>query len=87
MKIDVENPQAVLEDILTRINNRELIDADTISNEIARLRVNSCLALKGFDYTKKNGEQDYKVIVTRMDRAYWKALDDIEEALLGKEKG
>ena len=62
----------------------ELVDKETISLRIARLRTDSCYALTGFHYTKKDGEQDYKVIVTKADRAYWKALDDVEEALLGK---
>lgn len=42
----------------------------------SELTLNHAYSLKGFWYTKKNGERDYKVIVTRYDKGYEQALID-----------
>lgn len=49
---------------------------------IAKLRMNRAYGLTGFYYTKKDGEQDYKVIVTKEDKGYYQALDDVEAQLV-----
>lgn len=49
---------------------------------IAKLRMNRAFGLTGFYYTKKNGEQDYKVIVTKEDKGYYQALKDVEAQLV-----
>lgn len=42
------------------------------------LFISHAWSLKGFWYTKKNGERDYKVIITRYDKGYERALLDKE---------
>lgn len=49
---------------------------------IAKLRLNRAFGLTGFYYTKKDGEQDYKVIVTKEDKGYYQALEDVEAQLV-----
>ena len=44
----------------------------------SELSVKHAYSLKGFWYTRKNGERDYKVIFTRYDKGYEKALMDLE---------
>ena len=53
-----------------------------VDDIIAKLRINRALGLTGFNYTKKNGEQDYKVIVTKEDKGYYQALEDVETELV-----
>lgn len=61
----------------------KVVEVEQISLEISRLRTNRAYGLTGF-YC--NEGKDYHVIVSKKDRGYWEALDDIEGALLGKEK-
>lgn len=49
---------------------------------IAKLRMNRAYGLTGFYYTKKDGTQDYKVIVTEKDKGYYQALNDVEAQLV-----
>lgn len=45
---------------------------------VYELSISHAYSLKGFWYTRKNGERDYKVIVTRYDKGYEQALKDKE---------
>ena len=59
----------------------DAIIIEEISETIKRLKITRAYALTGF-YTKGG---DYKVIVTKEDKGYFKALEDIEKGLLGEE--
>lgn len=82
--IDTEE-EADMEAVFARNtrNTNNVIETEEITSVITRLRSNRDSNLTR--YTSNEGKESH-VIVSQKDRGYFQALDDIEKALLKKEK-